>query len=38
LFGFEGPAENYGPSAFYKRELPLLLPLISSVDAPIALS
>jgi deoxyribonuclease V len=26
---------RYQPGAFYKRELPLLLPLISNVDAPI---
>ena len=32
---FESPPEIYQPGAFYKRELPLLLPLISDVDAPI---
>jgi deoxyribonuclease V len=32
---FESAPETYEPGAFYKRELPLLLPLISDVDAPI---
>jgi deoxyribonuclease V len=28
---FDGPPEEYEPGAFYKRELPLLLPIISEV-------
>jgi hypothetical protein len=34
---FESPPEIYQPGAFYKRELPLLLPLIADVDAPIGI-
>jgi deoxyribonuclease V len=31
---FDGPAESYEPGAFYKRELPLLLSIISEFDQP----
>jgi deoxyribonuclease V len=32
---FDGPPGDYEPGAFYKRELPLLLSIISDLDKPI---
>ena len=32
---FDSPPENYEAGAFYKRELPLLLSIISEFDQPI---
>jgi deoxyribonuclease V len=32
---FDGPPRNYEPGAFYKRELPLVLSIISDFDQPI---
>jgi deoxyribonuclease V len=32
---FDGPPRNYEPGAFYKRELPLLLSIISDFERPI---